>query len=310
MGEIIKIVDMHCDTIVKCKRKGFDLFENSMQVDLKRMKEVVSVQDFAIWLEKEYYPVAYKETCECIDFYYSQLEKNKDFICHVNTYDEILNARESGEIASILSIEGGEAIEGSIEKLKYFYDKGVRLMTLTWNYKNEIGGGAGFQDLGLTEFGKEVLKTMESLGMIVDVSHLSDKGFYDVLSIASKPFIASHSNSRAICNCKRNLTDDQIREIKNIGGVIGINLYRDFVSLNKECGIDDVMKHIDHIINVGSDEVLGFGCDYDGIDATPDGLFDVSSVYKIVDEIEKRYGRETAEKIAWRNFDRIYSDIL
>ena len=306
----IYITDMHCDTIVKCKRKGIDIISNDMHIDLEKIKNTVSLQDFAIWLDKSYYNRAYDETMECIEFYYEQMKKNKDVIIPVYTYEDILNARKNNKIAALLSIEGGEAIEGSIEKLEKFYEKGVRLMTLTWNYKNDIGGGAGAWEYGISDFGKEVIKRMEYIGMIVDVSHLSDKSFWDVVNIAEKPFIASHSNSRSICSAKRNLNDDQIRALKEVGGVMGINLYSDFISDNDKCGIKDVMKHIDYIIENFGDDIIGFGCDYDGIERTPKGLENVSCLSKIVDEIVSRYGIETAEKIAWRNFDRIFSKIL
>ncbi|OUQ60544.1 hypothetical protein B5E58_01345 [Tyzzerella sp. An114] len=310
MTENIKITDMHCDTIVKCKRENQNLFKNNIHIDLERMKNTVSTETFAIWLEKEYYSDAYNETCRCIDFYNAEINKNSNIISHVNTYNDIIKNRKNNIISSILSIEGGEAIEGSLEKLEDFYEKGVRLMTLTWNYKNHIGCGAFYGDENLTDFGKNVVKHMNKKGMIVDVSHLCDKGFYDVLRISDKPFIASHSNSRTICNSKRNLTDEQIIELKNIGGVMGINLYSNFVSEKEHCNIDDVMRHIDHIINIAGDDIIGFGCDYDGIESAPEGLLEVSCISKIVTEIYKRYGKETAEKIAFKNFDRIFSQIL
>ena len=306
----IKFIDAHCDTIVKCNEKNKELFENDLHIDLKRLKDFSYLQTFAIWLDKKYYNNAYVKTCEYIDFYYNEINKNNNIILPIYNYDDILNIINNNKLGALLSIEGGEAIEGSIEKLEYFYNKGVRMMTLTWNNKNQIGYGSDCENIGLTDFGKSVVKNMQKLGMIVDISHLSDKGFFDVYDITEKPFIASHSNSRKICNSKRNLTDEQIKAIRDVNGVIGINIYSNFISEKKYCDIDDIIKHIDYIISITDDNILGLGCDFDGIDNTPKDLYDVSCINKIICRLECLYGRETTEKIAWKNFDRVFSEIL
>lgn len=185
-------------------------------------------------------------------------------------------------------------------------------MTLTWNYRNQIADGA-FENAtggGLTTFGKKVVSQMNSLGMIIDVSHLSDAGFWDVDKISEKPYIASHSNARKICNSQRNLTDEQIKAISEKGGAIGINLYPKFLSLNEKSDINDILKHIDYIINTGGEDCIGIGCDFDGINCMPENIYGVESLEFIINEVEKKYGFLIAEKFAGKNFLRVMKDVL
>lgn len=307
-------VDAHCDTIVKiCGSKDGDLFENGLDIDLKRLSAVnSSLQFFAVWLDKIFYPKAMCQTVKYIDYYFSELEKYKNLIGHVNSYEDYLKNKNSGKMSGLLSLEGGEALEGEISSLRMFYKLGVRAITLTWNYRNALADGAGENETrgGLTHFGKEVVAEMNRLGMIVDVSHLSDAGFWDVDKIAKKPYIASHSNARGVSDVKRNLTDEQIRALSSKGGVMGINLYSSFVCQNKEADIDGVMEQIDYIIKLAGDDCLGFGCDFDGIDAKPAGIEDVTSVKQILDRIEDKYGIKTCEKIVGKNFERVIKEIL
>jgi len=307
------IVDGHCDTIVKLLRDGEELLENQKHLDLRRLSEFgTSVQFFAIWLEPAFYPISLRQTIKSIDYYYSQLEQNKDIIRHSNGYQEILKNKADGKMSGLLSLEGGEALEGDISSLRMLYRLGVRGMTLTWNHRNALGDGVTEGDTGggLTSFGKDVVREMNRLGMVVDISHLSENGFWDVERTAEMPYIASHSNAKGICSCPRNLTDEQIRVIAGRGGVIGINLYPPFIADKETVDIEDVMRHIDYIINLAGDDCIGLGCDFDGIDKTPVDLQDISQLKKLLERIEMEYGKETADKIAEKNFLRILKKIL
>lgn len=303
------LLDTHCDTLCKAYDEKGELFHNNLQLNLEQlMKFKTPVQFFAIWLNKKYYADAYAETVKRIEYYYKQAEKNKEIFAHANGYNDIVRNKKNGKISGMLSIEGGEALEGKIENLYTLYHMGVRSMTLTWNYKNEIGSGAGETTGGITDFGRMVIGEMEKLGMLVDVSHLNDKSFWHVAKIAEKPFIASHSNSRKITNIRRNLTDAQMKAIAQSGGVIGINLCPIFLSNKNYANSDDVIRHIDYMIRVVGVDHIGFGCDFDGIDDTPRDITNISCIHKVIYALDKKYGSAVVRKIAEENFLRVLSN--
>jgi membrane dipeptidase len=234
-------------------------------------------------------------------------------------------------MSAILTLEEGGIIEGSLEKLEEVYSWGVRMMTLTWNYENEIGYpninyGDGLEKVdrknknewlkphlvnteekGLKPFGIQVVKKMNELGMIIDVSHGSDALFYDVIKYSSKPIVASHSNSRSVYNHKRNLTDDMIRALAKNGGVIGINYCPEFVSKKRKTSqIPDLVKHINHIREVGGIDVIALGSDFDGID-TPVGMSDCTKTLELKEAlIEAGYSPKDIKKIFHDNFLRVF----
>jgi len=176
--------------------------------------------------------------------------------------------------AGVISIEGGEMLEGKMEHLDEFYrSTGVRLIALTWNYENEIGHPAKLgPDKGLKPFGLELLKEMDKKAIYADVSHLNEAGFWDIVNHMDLPPVASHSNARALCEHTRNLTDDQIKAIIEKKGYIGVNFYSYFLARGRDAVLEDVFRHIDYIAQMGGIDVLGFGSDFDGIEKWPDGL--------------------------------------
>ncbi|NLK38401.1 MAG: membrane dipeptidase [Epulopiscium sp.] len=310
---MIRFVDGHCDTIVKMADHGEDLWENQRHIDIKRLQEFGNpLQFFAIWLDPRHYPISLHKTMEYIDFYYQQLKLYEEYIAPVYSYEDIQKNDVCGKISALLSLEGGEALEGSLSILRMYYRLGVRAMTLTWNYRNALADGVLESETGggLTKFGKEVVQEMNNLGMIVDVSHISEKGFWDVEKIAEQPYIASHSNAKAICPAARNLTDEQIKVIARRGGVIGINLYPPFLSEANHASMEDVLQHIDHIIELVGDDYIGLGSDFDGIEHTPFDICHVSDYSVLFQKIEARYSKDTMEKIGHRNFLRVLKKIL
>ena len=204
-------------------------------------------------------------------------------------------------------------LEGKIEHLKEFYDLGVRMMTLTWNHENEIGyphNRPEFSKRGLKRFGEEVVEKMNELVMIVDVSHLSDAGFYDVARLSKKPFIATHSNSRAMKNHSRNLNDDMIKILANSGGVTGINFCSAFLGNYEISSIKDMVRHIKHIRNIGGIDVVALGSDFDGIENKVE-ISDVSEMGKLAIELEKEgFTTTEIEKIYYKNALRVIKDVL
>ena len=241
--------------------------------------------------------------------------KIPDMLATCADFGGILNALGEKKTAGILAIEGADALEGELSNLNYFYDRGVRLITLTWNHDNEISGSiAGDTGAGLTDFGREVVCSMFKMGIIVDVSHISKRGFWDVYKLAkkyNKPFVASHSNAYSICAHPRNLDDEQIEAIVETGGCIGINFYADFLSEKGEAGVDDILKHMEHMIKLGAERNIGFGTDFDGMSRTPSGVSGVQSMGAVIARMEKRgFSQEFVENISYYNFLNCFRKIL
>lgn len=263
------------------------------------------------------------------------LDDQKEMMYMINTaMEELYNnselyniIRRSGEfdenskkVNVLMGIEGLRSIGEDIRWINTFFQLGFRHASLTWNEENALATGvAGDKDRGLTNLGIEVIKKMEKLGMIIDCSHSNEKTFWDIVENTEKPFIASHSNSKRLCNHRRNLTPEQIKTIGERGGVIGVNAFKSFVSLDeKEQTLEKYVDHIEDIISISGIEnvALGFDfCEYlDGVIDTsinPIGLEDVTYAQNVIKELEKRkYKKEDIELIAFGNFKRIINQIL
>lgn len=302
------LIDAHCDTITRIMEDNKDLFKNDCHIDIERLRNFDSVQFFAIWLDSKYYTNAYEQTLKYIDFYNQQIEKYNKFIAKAITVKDINKNKADNKISAVLAIEGGEALDGKLENLQALYNLGVRAMTLTWNYDNQIAGGANGNS-GMTQFGYDVVNKMYNIGMIIDVSHLSEKSFWDFDKIAKGSYMASHSNVKNLCSHRRNLSDEQIKAIANKDGVIGMNLYSGFLSFNEFSNIEDILNHIDYIINLVGSDYIGFGCDFDGIDRTPDSISDVSKLDILIQKLLTKYGDTITEKILNLNFMRLINNI-
>lgn len=272
--------DAHCDTLTRAYDENCSLYKNTLQLDFGRLKEQgCSLQFMAIWTEPQYTPDQAFERClKVLDFYYSQIG---DDINTVLTADGI----SEDKLNVLLSVEGGDLLDGKIERLYKLYNLGIRATTLTWNGDNCIGGGIGNNDKGLTDFGKEVVTEMNRLGMIVDVSHLSEKAFWQVADMC-KTFIASHSNCRTLCNHPRNLTDEQIKCIIEHKGFVGLNFYSDFLN-EKGATVNDIIRHAKHILDLGGERVIGIGSDFDGMEKLPKGVRGVQNMTEVLYEFCK-----------------------
>lgn len=312
------ICDCHCDTLVRAYHDQESLYDNNYHLDIERIiKNGGGMQFFAICMPTKYrYSGGVKYTLQIIDKYNQELKSLNDrqvgFIRVESKKD--LQLLDKSKIALLLSIEDGAAIEGSLETLRIFYQLGVRCMSLTWNYRNDLADG--IQDSitggGLTQIGRDVVKEMNRLGMLVDVSHLSPGGFWDVIELSQKPIIASHSNAKALCNIPRNLTDEQIKAIAQGNGVIGINFYSKFLEEKEElASIDSIYRHIDHILNLVGDEYIALGTDFDGVSALPNGFTGVEDIPQVIEYLrEKNYSSDTIEKITYKNVLRILNEVL
>lgn len=334
----MKIVDMHCDTIsvlLQQKRTGGQsgLRKNTGHLDLQRMRDSgYLLQNFALYVNKNHCTDPWEEVCELYGLYQQEITANTDLLQPVLKYNDIAVNEAVGKMSALLTVEEGAVCKGELAKLQKLYDMGVRMLTLTWNFPNELGyphcAAKEMHSLsngGLTEKGREFVSEMQRLGMIVDVSHLSDAGFYDVWECTDKPFVASHSNARNICNHSRNLTDDMIRKLAERGGCTGLNFYVDFLEKEEARevlsepgnasgiqigGLEAMVRHTKHIVNVGGMEVLGLGSDFDGID-TNEALPGVQSMGLLWDALRNSgFTESQLDKIFCQNVLRVYRDCL
>lgn len=310
-------MDGHCDTLcdVADGLRNLKGMSQSGHLDLERMKRGgVGGQIFAIYADDSYIPNrAADRTFKLISAFLRSLDEN-DSMVHVRRPGEAMEAYSLNKIACFLSIEGGEALRGDLDMLRVFYELGIRLMGITWNRKNDLGSGVGegVLDEGLTRFGKAVVSEMNRIGMVIDISHLSQRGFWDVVDITDSPIIASHSNSRALADHPRNLTDDQAKAVANSGGVIGVTLVRPFLG-EKRGNVKGVTEHIDHLVELLGDDHVSIGCDFDGIPdkLLPDGIHDVTDMGLIAEELKNMgYKRSSIEKIMGINLLRTIEEVM
>ena len=307
------LIDAHCDVITKIMDTNEGLYANSCHFDLERLQGYDSfVQFFAAYIAPDTaHP--FRRCMDIIHKYETELAKNRAYIMPVTKYRHIQDAINQGKTAAVLTIENGAALEGDIANLYNFYNLGVRSICLTWNGSNQIGCGVKGDSLpgGLTPFGFEVVKGMNRLGMIVDVSHINEASFWDVMSVSSAPIIASHSNARAMCSHPRNLTDSQFKALIKNNGVTGINLYPPFLNESGTADMNDILHHIEHFMALGGEDHIGLGADLDGVSSLPRGIDGVQSLGSIFDALlGLNYTEMQVKKIAGLNFLRVMESIM
>ncbi len=291
----MKVADAHCDTILKFIDTPFD--KKDAHWNLEKFNKVNGIlQYFAVCvLPPSHGDTAFREAASCIGNFWRKKDERIQHLGRPEDFDE-------NKVNVILSLEGATPIIDNISNLYAFYQLGVRAMTLTWNHRNFVADGVD-NPFGLTTFGREVVEEMEKLRMIIDVSHINNAGFDDVVKTARVPFAASHSNSRRIFDHPRNLYDDQAKEIINRGGFIGLNFYSIFISDSEDR--NEIRKafarHVEHFMEMGAENTLGLGADFDGMDKTP---FSDVSEYPDVENIlreDLKLSEEQVEKIMYKN---------
>lgn len=301
-------LDTHCDTISRILDRDETLSENSGQVDLQRMGRG-HVQMFAAFIDPIYDANPVERCLSIIAKFYGETDKNRDRVMVCRSYRDMMQASRCGKYGAFLSLEGGTPIVNR-SMLDMLYRLGVRCAALTWNQSNHLAGGA-LDKGGLTPLGRNVVVQMQKIGMLVDVSHLNEESFWDVVSCMNRPFIASHSCSRALCDHPRNLTDGQFRAICEADGCVGINFYPEFLSAGGNASIDDIICHIEHFLKLGGENHIGLGADFDGVDRLPEGIRGVQDVGKIFEGLQRRgHSRRTIEKIAYKNFAHVIAKVL
>ena len=300
------IVDSHCDSIQLVDRGKFPLV-NPHNFSSK-YKQLQFVAMFCMSRDGDL-EEAYKRAVRYIGHFNIAMQKEADKVVQVRTYDDIERAFAENKHAALLAVEGGSAIKGSKEALRDFYLAGVRVFGLAW-LSNELAKSnrisAGEEDTGLTELGREIVATGNELGMIFDVSHLSDKSFWDLADITKKPLIASHSNFRNLCPHSRNLTDEMARYIVEHDGMIGLNMYPEFVDADKNNQtVDRFFDHLDYCIDKFGSDNIGFGGDVDGTDGEyPSPINEESSIHdQFMDVMYRRgYSSDIIEKFTYKNY--------
>ncbi len=308
----MKFFDMHCDTASRIFYEKAKLLENDYKVDINKLNKGNALgQVFAFFIDIGNIKDGFNEFVNMYNYFMQEYNNNLDKIKIIKDYNDIIFSKD--KILAVLSIEEGEVLQGNINNLNKVYDMGIRIITLTWNYKNSIGYpnyNYIYKDKTLTNFGVELIEKMETLKVIPDASHLSDEGFWDLIRICKKPFIASHSNSRMVTSHPRNLTDDMIKALSNKGGVMGINYCLEFLGKGQISTIADIINHIKHIKDIGGIEVISLGSDFDGISNLVE-IQDISEMDKLYYALKKEgFTEGEIEKIFYKNTLRVFKDTL
>lgn len=338
--------DAHCDTVMKVLDDDANFLSpgSKAHISFPGMVEAdIRAQIFACFVLSSQHPGSeFQRACQMIDTVNEMAISTNGALRVIRTGRELQEAFTGGPKAAILSLEGADPLERKAETIREFYERGVRSIIFAWQ-DNAFSGTAFGGNTPLTEQGRRLLGLCEELGIVVDVSHLSDTAFAEVVNLSEKPFVATHSDCRFLCPSLRNLTDDMIRTLSDCGGVMGINLApsfldpvhgaavaalfaeanRDGVSdqRRKELrtlaaavprpSIDWVARHVLRAINIGGEDCIGFGCDLDGIGQTPDGIDTVADYAKFIPLLrEAGLSDGQIEKVCYKNFVRVFSEVL
>ncbi|MEW6624702.1 MAG: dipeptidase [Bacillota bacterium] len=309
----IKIADCHCDTLLKVNAGEANFINpGNCHIDLPKMKKAgIMMQFMAIYVHSHFKPQsALRRSLELVKTFYDLL--NNPEVMHIRYKEDLdlLLENYPNHVGLLLSLEGAEPIE-NMDILDIAFILGVRSIGLTWNIRNMLADGIDESSTkgGLTSFGKQVIKRMNQLGMLVDVSHISEAGFWDVIRVANAPIIASHSNCYALCPHLRNLKDEQIIQIAETKGFIGITFYPEFIGLNKD--LDSIVDHINYVVNLVGIEHVAIGSDFDGAKFTIKGLEDASQYHNLIRKLyDKGYKTDEVQRIMGYNIINTLQRIL
>ena len=303
----IPYFDGHCDTVSECTHQSWSLGQAPGHLDLTRLGRFQkAAQVFAIFANAAKFPegALWEECQKQRGVFLRQMEENADRTVQCRTGAEIDAACAAGKTAAVLSIEGAELLDCEPEKLETAAKWGVRLVTVTWNHVNALSGtNVEETDRGLTDRGREFVRQAYALGVLADVSHLSDPGFWDIAEMGLGPLAATHSNARALCGHSRNLTDDMFRAIRDSGGAAGLNMYEDFIG--GAHALDDAVRHVDHFMELDGEKTLALGGDWDGCElfAGWTGVQDLPQLWNAL--ADRGYDRRTLEDIFFNNWLRV-----
>ena len=263
----MKLFDLHCDTIERMEELGENMLTDKTQLSLKYLPQIEKwCQTFAIFIpdsKRGVDAVSYYE--QVLAYFHNMLDQHADIVEMANTADDIRRITGSKKCAALLSVEGGAVLDGKLENIEKLKKDGVKMMTLTWNGANELASGNVNPEMGFTAFGREAVREMERQNIIVDVSHLNDKGMEELMGFATKPIIATHSNLRSVCSHKRNVTEEMFKYIVEHKGLCGLNLLHGFVSDEPmKDSKAELFRHVYRMLELGGEDVIACGSDFDG----------------------------------------------
>lgn len=318
--------DLFTDVTVKMLKGENDIIKKYHLKDLYKGGLIGGI--YVIWIDPPYDKSPKERANQIVDCLMKEIKNNEDIINQINAFSDFKKGLKSNKINILVGMEGLSYIGEDVDMLNYYHDiVGARHACLTWNEQNALATGVrGDESRGLTEAGKKAVKKLEDLRMLIDLSHINEKSFWDVMKIATKPIIASHSNAKHFASHKRNLTDDQLIAIAETGGVIGINGYKEFVSDNpNEYDLNHLVNHIDYIVNLIGIDHVACGFDYSGfIDAdclkafstdtdnpNVSGLKVFSDTPNLIKELENRgYSKDDIERISYKNAFRVIKEVI
>ncbi|HHV71764.1 MAG TPA: membrane dipeptidase [Clostridia bacterium] len=311
------IVDMHTDILSRMfndkSNYEFEKDNECAQIDLpKLIKSKLDLQFWAVYVDKQFKPhLALKKGLQQIELFHKIIEKYSRNLKMVKTTADLEDNKN--KVKLLLALEGGEPIEDDLNLLHLFYRLGVRSIGLTWNQRNQIADGVWEDESGggLTLFGKKLIREMNDLGILVDLAHISKKGFFDAINISTAPVLVTHGNCKSICNHPRNLSDEQIKALAEINGVLGITFYPPFLNDQNHATVDDIVKHIIYVVDLVGIDYVGIGSDFEGIEIFPEGLEDISKI-KVLELSLYKYGFSKSEvnKILGLNSMRVIKEVL
>lgn len=316
--------DMHCDSLPRAIFNGNKSFYDGegMQSIKKQVAAGQILQFYAIFFPPKTFELPGQLSDEeyysrCKDALAEQIGNHTDKIAMAYSHDDVIKNWNEGKVSAMLTLEDGRMVNGSFTQLEQFYRDGVRAIALTWNFENCFGcpnsTNPEIMNKGLTPFGIEAVKLMQELGMLVDVSHLSDGGFYDVLKNTKLPFIASHSNCRALTNHPRNLTDDMIRALAKRGGIAGLNFAPEFTRLDPKSNSttkENLAAHLEHMYKIGGEDFPAIGTDFDGISGDIE-LNEPQKLDVLFELLEKKgFSPRLIEKFAFKNVLRVLKEAV
>lgn len=309
---MIPYFDAHCDTGLYVHTKGVSLLENNMHVDLRRLSGYAPcAQVFALCAGQGEDMVSVTEAA--LIALVSELDRWDQAVRLCRSAADISAAASEGKVAALLSVEGMDRLDCSLEKLRWAYGLGVRIVHLTWNADDALCGAALGSGGGLTARGREFVKQAQEMGVVLDMSHISERGFWDVLECADrqKPVLAGHSDARALCDFPRNLTDAQFTALARAGGVAGLNFCTDFLGLTRD--LDAIVAHAEHYFALGGEKAVCLGGDLDGIPELPGGFArggvqDLGALYEAF--LRKNWSEDAVRDIFWNNLNDFFGRVL
>lgn len=304
------LVDGHCDTLKETFKRNIDLDNNCLKFNISSKMNFPILQMMAIYISPEEAENGYEITKSVLDYFEIQKEKFGDKIIQVKSKEDIQKLMPE-KYGMMLTIENGSAIQGNLKNIDYLYQKGVKMMSIVWNERNDLASGATEKiDTGLTELGKEYIKVLNEKKILVDVSHASEKTFWDTAQISNAPIVASHSCVYNLCEHPRNLKDNQIKQIAKMNGIIGVVYSSGFLNKTEKADIQDIINHIKYIKKLVGIDYVGLGSDFDGLEENHilkrlEGLNDINN---LIYELKKEFNNNEIEKIMGENWLRVIGE--